>query len=289
MNPTFSHVDVAGGQLRVARWGDGGGDGVVLGLHGITASSISLAPLARVLPAKSVVAPDLRGRGGSASLPGPYGMEVHAEDCAAVIGAVGGAPVVVVGESMGAFVAVHLAASHPDLVRAVVLVDGGLPLPLPDGLDPDAILDALLGPAVERLRLEFASVDAYFDYWRAHPALGSTWSAEVEAYLAYDLTGEPPHLRSSVSEVAVRADGADTIVHAGRLAEALEHLRCPVHLLRAARNLVDAEPPLLPDSAVEPWRHVLASDTVVPDTNHYSIMFGEAGARAVADRVLNPE
>jgi pimeloyl-ACP methyl ester carboxylesterase len=280
-------VPVGGGALRVAQWGDD--PPRILGLHGITASSVSLAPLARALAPAGLVAPDLRGRGGSASLPGPFGMAAHADDCAAIIGTVGDGPMTVVGESMGAFVGVTLAARHPDLVRALVLVDGGLPLSVPAGLDPDAIVDALLGPAVERLRLTFPSLDAYFDYWREHPALGEVWGPDVEAYLEYDLTGEVPSLRSTVSEEAVRADGADTIVNVDRLREALEAVRCPVHLFRATRNLVNAEPPLFPDEVVDQWRHVLTSDTVVEDTNHYSIIFGDRGVAAVAARALNPE
>lgn len=284
MTPAFVDVAVPGGSLRVARWGDG--DQVVLGLHGITASSVSLAPLAGALPAATVIAPDLRGRGGSATLAVPYGMQSHADDCAFVLEALAlGQQATVVGESMGGFVAVFLAASRPDLVHAVVLVDGGLPMPLPPGLDPDTIVDALLGPAVERLRLEFESVEAYFDYWRPHPALSEAWGPAVEAYLEYDLTGEPPALRSKVSEAAVRADGADTIAHVDRLRDALGRVRCPIHLLRATRNLMNAEPPLLPDAVVDEWRHILASDTVVADTNHYSIAFGERGVAAIAERV----
>lgn len=285
-DPTFLDVPVDGGALRVARWGDG--EEVVLGLHGITASSVSLAPLARALPDRTVVAPDLRGRGGSAALAGPFGMRAHAEDCAAVIRALAdGGPVTVVGESMGAFVAVVLAAEHPSLVRRVVLVDGGLPLPMPPDLDPDTIADALLGPAIERLRMTFPSVDAYFDFWRVHPAVGKVWGDDVEAYLRYDLTGDEPSLRSKVSEDAVRADARDTILNADGIGDALRRVECPMHLLRATRNLVDAEPPLLPDAAVEPWRAALPTltDEVVPDTNHYSIIFGEPGLAAVARAV----
>ena len=283
MNPTFFDVPVDGGRLRCARWGDS--SEVVLGLHGITASSVSLAPIARAIAPTSLVAPDLRGRGGSAALPGPFGMRVHADDCAAVVRAVSGGPVVVVGESMGAFVAVVLAANHPDLVQRVVLVDGGVPLPIPDLPDPDAAIDALLGPAIERLRLTFPSVEAYLDYWRPHPAVRECWGPDVEAYLEYDLTGEPPELRSKVSEEAVRGDGADTLVNVEQLRDALGRLRCPVHLLRATRNIMNAEPPLLPDAAIEPWRSVLTTDEVVEDTNHYSIIFGDRGAAAVAAAV----
>ena len=40
----LADVPVAGGNLRVAKWGQG--ESVVLGIHGITGSSMQLAPVA---------------------------------------------------------------------------------------------------------------------------------------------------------------------------------------------------------------------------------------------------
>ena len=114
--PTFRDMPVEGGALRVADVGDGP---MVLGIHGLTASSISMQPTARGWPERrTFVAPDLRGRGGSAGLPGPYGMEAHARDCAALIEDFGGEPAVVVGHSMGGYVAVVLAATATRARRA---------------------------------------------------------------------------------------------------------------------------------------------------------------------------
>ena len=101
---------------------------MVLAIHGVTANHRCWSLLAALLPGVRIVAPDLRGRGRSSELPGPWGRAVHADDVAALIRAVGSDPVVVVGHSMGAFVAVALAERHPELVERVWLVDGGLPL-----------------------------------------------------------------------------------------------------------------------------------------------------------------
>jgi pimeloyl-ACP methyl ester carboxylesterase len=249
---------------------------------------MSLAPVARQLGDDfTLLAPDLRGRGASAGLPGPFGMAAHAADCAAVLDHLGTGPVTVVGESMGGFVGVVLAARRPELVERLVLVDGGLPLPMPDGVDPDTLIDVVLGPAVARLRQTFASVEAYLDFWRVHPALLDDWSDDIEAYLRYDLTGEAPELRSRVSEAAVRADGAENLVDPGLMPDALASLECDVTMLRATRGLLNQVPPLYPEEVVAPWRAVVPrfADEVVDDTNHYTIAFGERGAKTIADHV----
>ena len=63
--------------------------------------------------------------------------------------------------------------------------------------------------------------------------------------------------------------------------------RCPVHLIRAPRNLLNAEPPLIPGELVRSWHAQVPQLTheLVDDTNHYSIVFGEGGAKTVAARV----
>src|SRR4249919_1509912 len=152
--PDALDVPVAGGLLRVATWPGGGTP--VLAIHGITSSSRSWPLLARELD-RPVVAPDLRGRGRSNRLPGPVGLVAHAEDCAAALRAVTDEPAVVVGHSMGGFVATVLAAQHPAFARDwTPEVEEYADYDLPDdpgrpSADPDAVeadqLDMLESPA----------------------------------------------------------------------------------------------------------------------------------------------
>jgi len=283
VRPEFVDVDVPGGKLRTARWGDGGQ--TVLGIHGVTASSLSLAPVARHLAEHHhLLAPDLRGRGASGRLPGPFGMEAHARDCAEVLEALGSGPAVVVGESMGGYVAVVLAARFPERVERLVLVDGGLPPPLSPGLDPGAVVEAVLGPALARLGTVFGSEAEYLDFWRAHPSFTEGLSDDIEAYLLYDLEPVAGGFRSRVSEAAVREDSAQTLQDPEVITDALNALRCPISLLRAERGLLNQSEPLLPEAVVAEWRSVLPQlvDEIVPDTNHYTLMFGATGAAEIA-------
>jgi pimeloyl-ACP methyl ester carboxylesterase len=94
-------------------------------LHGITASSISFGAAFDALPGP-VVVPDLLGFGGSRDRPPATGRFDRASHLAAlqpVLPAVGlaGRPVVVVGHSMGAVLALHLAAELPDVCGVIAV------------------------------------------------------------------------------------------------------------------------------------------------------------------------
>lgn len=280
-------IPVTGGSLRVGVAGPASGAPVVLAVHGITGSHRSWLPVARHLGQDAtVLAPDLRGRGGSSSLPGPFGFDAHLADLLAVLDHVGIERAVLVGHSMGAYLVARLAAERPARAEAVVLVDGGLPLPRPEGMDPDTIMEAVLGPALARLRMVFSSAEAYRDFWRAHPAFAQRWSGDVQDYVDYDLTGHPPELRSRVVETAVRADGRE-LLEVDAVRAALAGISCPAVLVRAPRGLLDEARPLLPEEAVAEAKATLPRlvDVVVPDTNHYLVALGDREAAVVADQI----
>jgi pimeloyl-ACP methyl ester carboxylesterase len=285
LQPDELDVPVAGGMLRVCRWA---GDGpVVLAAHGITANALSWIEVARALAGRvTLVAPDLRGRAGSRDLPGPYGMAAHADDLVAVADHLGvSGPVPVVGHSMGGFVAAVTALRHPDRVSTVLLVDGGVMLQAPTAPDIDTVLEAVLGPAMRRLRMSFPSPEAYLDFYRAHPALSGAFTPAVAAYVLRDLVGTPPDMRSSCVLDAVRADATDTLVTPETFGS-VHRLRQPVRMMWAPRGMLD-EPRGLYD---EQRLAAAGLDGRVPvervdGVNHYTILVSPAGAVPVAKRI----
>jgi lipase len=285
----YRSVDVAveGGRMRVGVW-DAPADAApaVLLIHGVTASHLSWPFVAERLPDARVIAPDLRGRGRSNGLEGRAGLHAHARDLVAVLDALGVDRAVVVGHSMGAFVALVLGDLFPERVSRVVLVDGGLPLDLPEGMTADEVIQHVLGPTADRLAMRFATTEAYLDFWRAHPAFRRDWTPELEAYLAYDLVGEEPELRPATSYATLEEDSIDQ--NSGTaIADALTALRHPTLLLTAERGLLDQVPALYsPDrlpgllASYPGLRH-----EAVDDVNHYTIVLSERGADAVAGAV----
>lgn len=277
-------IPVQGGTMRVGIWGPAEQHApTILAVHGVTASHRAWSALATQLPGVRIIAPDLRGLGRSNHLPGPYGMPVHADDLAEVLEQCSAGPVLVVGHSMGAFAALVLAHRHPGRVSSLVLIEGGLPLQVAPGLSDEKIVQAVLGPAAERLEMEFASSEEYRNYWRPHPAFAGHWAPGVEDYLDYDLQGEAPHLRPSPSYAALAEDTAE--LHRGTsLLTALAQLSHGVLFLQATRGLFDELPGLYRDDYVAHWAQTLPRFDArpVPDTNHYTIVMDSAGAAVVA-------
>jgi pimeloyl-ACP methyl ester carboxylesterase len=281
-------VEVDGGTLAAFRFGDAPVSApIVLAVHGITANSRAWLPVARALEARAVlVAPDLRGRASSSGMAGPYGIAAHVADVLAVADQLGLRRGTFVGHSLGAYILARLAVDHPERVDRLVLVDGGLPIPRNEAVDPQEFADAFLGPAIARLKLRFPTREAYHQWWREHPAIaaGDIADGDLISYADHDLLGAPPELRSSVREESVRAD----VEELADLGDAAYQLAVPTTLLCAPRGLLDDPQPMQPLELARAWIAEVPSDraaALVEDVNHYTIILGSRGAAAVADAI----
>lgn len=105
-----------------------GSDTPVLLLHGYTETSHMWRPLmAQLADRRVVIAPDLRGAGGSAKPDGGYDKKTLAQDVHALVASLGHRKVKVVGHDIGLMVAYAYAAQYPDEVESIVLMDAFLP------------------------------------------------------------------------------------------------------------------------------------------------------------------
>lgn len=285
--PERVDVAVTGGRLATFRLGAQRPDApLAVAIHGITSTSRTWLAVAQALGDRvALIAVDLRGRGDSNVLPGPFGIATHVRDVLAVLDQFSLDRAVIVGHSLGAYIAAALGTMHPDRVDSLVLVDGGLTIPESEGADPEQFMTAFLGPTLARLQMTFPDAGAYRAWWREHPAVARAdiERANLDAYADHDLVGTPPQLRSSINPQVVREDGVDLfkVSDAGRLA-------VPATFLYAPRGMVDDPHPMQPRAIVEEWA---AQDPdrrraiEVPDTNHYSIAWGRHGAAIVADEI----
>ena len=92
--------------------------------HGYTDNGLCWTRVAQALEADfDVIMPDARGHGFSPGPDSAYTSDLHADDLAGLIGALGLGKPLVMGHSMGAVNTAVLAERYPDSVSAIVLVD----------------------------------------------------------------------------------------------------------------------------------------------------------------------
>ena len=155
----------------------------------------------------SCIAIDLPGSGESDKPPGPYSTEGHADQVAALLGAIGIERAHVAGMSFGATVGMHLAARHPGRVRSLSLHGAWhasddylktvieqwrtLASALPTVADVviQGIFPWCFTPEMYVERPEF--VDTLVDFVRSRPAQPvDAFLAQTDAVIAHDASAE---------------------------------------------------------------------------------------------------
>ena len=115
---------VRANDIDIAYSDQGSGDVPIVLLHGFPLDKRMWEPQAEALSGEfRVIAPDLRGHGESQVTPGPYTMELLADDLNAFLDALGVGQVVLGGFSMGGYVAFAFYRKHPERVASLMLLD----------------------------------------------------------------------------------------------------------------------------------------------------------------------
>lgn len=275
MTPSDAEVETAAGPYAVATYA---GESVpVLAVHGATSTNRLWLWLHEAAPWATLVAPDLPGRGLTPARPGrPSSVGVHADELVGLLDELGLGTVDVLGMSMGGFVAVELAARHPERVRTLTLLDGGLPVPtlLPDDLVEKTFrgqYDVTDWPDVETYAAHLAATGT--------PLIDPTDPRFLEM-CARDLTrgadGGP--VRRDVDTVV--AD-AVSVLASSRPAEAFAEVRVPTRLLHAEWATGEGTAPMYPPEHVAGFP-MLASVDHVTGTDHAGVVMTDRGAAAGA-------
>jgi pimeloyl-ACP methyl ester carboxylesterase len=191
---------------------------------------------------------------------------------------------ILIGHSMGAFVATALAAQDPELVAGLVLIDGGHVPATPAVAASDQGLNSALASRIEQLHRIYPSREEYRRFWRTQPHFpASEWNLWVEAFLDYEVGGESP-VQPKASESGVRADVGEVLQRAA-IVERLKSIRVPTILLRAERGFTPDQPPLFPDELAAEIQTFMPhiEDHKLVDTTHYTIALGKSAAARIAD------
>ena len=269
-------VSVNGLSLAVHEW-PGKGPAVVC-VHGLTANHTCWQSLADVLtPAHRMIAYDLRGRGGSDKPPKGYSLEIHARDLGALLDRFGLKSAIIMGHSLGAHIGVYFASHFPKRVRRLILVDGGIDVRA-------EVLDSL-APAVNRIGMEFPSMEMFLQMLQGLPMFQGRWNDYLEHYFRYDVEVLPSgSVRSKVSKPAIEEEVANLARE--RLWVLHHQVKCPTLILRAPDGLLTQTDCLMTQEEAEAMTRAIWKSrlVVVPNTNHYTVLLGKNPKTAQALR-----
>jgi pimeloyl-ACP methyl ester carboxylesterase len=255
--------------LAVAEWpGPAKGPAVVC-VHGLTANHPCWASVADVLsPAHRLIAYDLRGRGESDKPEHGYSLMHHNEDLLGLLDHFGLRKAVLVGHSLGAHIAVRFAATHPERVAKLVLVDGGIDVRY-------EVLESLR-PAINRLGVEFPSLDMFLGFVRMLPMFEGRWNDYLERYFRYDVEELPAGtVRSKAARHAIEEEIGN--LERERLWVYHHQIKAPTLIFRAPDGLLTPTDCLMTQDEAEALAHAIprARLVVVPGTNHYTVLLGQ--------------
>jgi len=150
---------------RIAYYEHGAGDTTLLLAHPLFYGIGTYQPFLEELCGEfRIVTVDPRGTAGSDPIPEDYRVRDHVADVAAVIRALGGAPVVFIGISRAASIGASFVAAHPELVEKLILV--GPPTMPPDlREDPEFVLRRAHFTRFEELVKAGQYQDVLRDFW----------------------------------------------------------------------------------------------------------------------------
>ncbi|SNB87465.1 MULTISPECIES: alpha/beta hydrolase [unclassified Streptomyces] len=228
---------------------DHGGDGPpLLLLHGLAGHCGEWEALAaRFAATHRVIAFDARGSGQSTRRPGDVTRAAHVRDVRAVAHRFGlaGEDTVLVGQSMGGLTALLTAAAHPEVCRALVLIEAG-----PGGPAPE--LPEQIGSWLDSWPVPFPDVEAAEAFFGGGPA-GRAWAAG----LAPGPGGLHPRVDRDVMVASVRENAHRDYW------DAWDRVRCPALVLRGESGTMK------PDEADRMRaRHPATRIAVIPGAGH---------------------
>lgn len=271
--------DVAGTALGGGDWA---GDGFpVLGIPGLTSNHRLMHLLAEALPGHRLVAQDARGRASGCGVPCPDSLTTHAEDLVRLLDDRGIDKAVVVGHSMGGFIALRFAQLHPDRVGGLALIDGGPPVKLPGLLASRWAVRATFRLKLKKAFRTYADVDD-LRRWLVEKAddFASFDPDFVRWAFEIDLAG-PVGNMTLQQDLPVLLDDAVECFRAPWRAEALRTLSVPCHIVLAQWGAKQGAKPLYrsdPDPAT------LAPGTTVrrvAGSDHVSVLTDAASLEAI--------
>ena len=265
-DPVMKRAEGDGIQIQLAAWAGEGQP--ILCVHGLTANCRCWDLIASSLvPENNILAMDLRGRGLSDKPSSGYSLQHHIQDIFCVLDDLRQERIVLMGHSLGAFIALAFAAKYPERTEKIILMDGGGQL-TQDQWDKVTLA---IKPSLDRLGQVFPSFAAYVANMKLAPFL-QPWSQALEDYYRYESEAVEGGVRSRINPANIIEEVQN--IQQEVPAKYYPKVTCPVLILRATDGILSNDDLVLPESAVERMVSEIpdALRIDIKGTNHFSIL-----------------
>ena len=272
--PNMVRAPGDGIEMQFAEWP--GQNQTIFCLHGLTANCRSFDAIADgISPPHRVLAMDLRGRGLSDKPATGYSLDHHCRDLESAAANMGINKFFLMGHSLGAYITLAYAASHPEQVKGIILVDGGAVLTV----EQWAKISAGIQPSIDRLGKVFPSFEEYTALIKQAPFM-QPWNQTCVDYFKYESEELPDGgVKSRINPDNINEERGNLITL--DINQYYPMIKCPVLVLRATKGMVMEDDLVLPDAAMPLLQAALPQARIInlEGINHYSIAFQPCEAR----------
>jgi esterase len=258
----FYTVNVNGNDIQLADYQ--GENGTIIAIHGLTGTHKNMHYYAEKFKRSyRFIAIDLRGRGNSAETDAEPSIFKHAEDVLGLIGKLEIKNPILLGYSMGAFIAA-IVASKLKSTKAVIFLDGAA--------KASQHQRNIVQPSLGRLSRKFSSKEHYVDeIKKIYTNLGIKWNDVLQSTVEYEVVPVGINWENKSTASQIVADFESFFSFDPH--ETCSQIECPVLLVYAEGN-IGSMPPLFYLTDYEQTRQSTKTiETVISDCNHYTMVF----------------
>lgn len=258
----FYTVNSNGSEIQIADYP--GEKGTIIAIHGLTGTHKNMHYYAEKFKGDyRFIAVDLRGRGNSAETDAEPSIFKHAEDILGLIKELKIENPILLGYSMGAFIAA-IVASKLKSTQAVIFLDGAA-----KASDHQR---SIVQPSLGRLSREFTSKEHYVEeIQKIYTNLGIKWNDVLQSTVEYEVGPVGDHWENKSTESRIVADFESFFTFDPQ--EICSQIACPVLLVYAEGNIGSMPPLFYLTDYEQTQQYTKTIETVISDCNHYTMVF----------------
>lgn len=237
---------------------------MIIGIHGLTGNHKNLHYYSEALAGEyRFISLDLRGRGNSSETEADTSIEHHADDVIALLESLQIEEPILLGHSMGGFIAA-LVASRLKQTKALILLDGAA--------KASEHQRQIVKPSLTRLSKRFESVESYVLETKAiYNRLGVEWTDVIQKNAEYEIRPFEGGWKHKSDPEQILKDFESFYAFDSK--EVCSRIHCDT-LLVMAKGGIGPYPPLFFEKDFEDTKeHTKSINTFISDCNHYTMVF----------------